>query len=188
MLEQSQIDHTAKNDIIAAQNAQLTIQDVYLGGLNKALNTKENEKLAKKHTLFPGGKGWHLTEPEFIESREQAVQEKLDKDAEWVKRSEKWEKRKEIPEEIAKLYEAWIKAWEVEVASHSTLCAELKKAGTKVKDLPKKPKKPLKKDEEKEVKARYKSDKEAEELEGSDDEEFDGWWGGGRVWDTISLF
>ena len=174
MLEQSWIAHTAKNDIIAAQNAQLTIQDVYLGGLNKALNTKENEKLAEKRTLFPGGKGRHLTEPEFIESREQAAQEKLDKDAERVKRSEKREKRKEIPEEIAKLYEARIKAWEVEVASHSTLCAELKKAGTKVKDLPKKPKKPLKKDAEKEVKARYESDEEEEELEGSDDEEFDG--------------
>ena len=62
----------------------------------------------------------------------------------------------------------------MEVASHSTLCAELKKAGTKVKDLPKKSKKPLKKDAEKEFKARYKSDEEEEELEGSDDEEFDG--------------
>ena len=57
MLEQSWISHTAKNNIIAVQNAQLAIQDVYLGGLNKALNTKENDKLAEKHTLFPGGKG-----------------------------------------------------------------------------------------------------------------------------------
>ena len=89
MLEQSWIAHTAKNDIIAAQNAQLTIQDVYLGEINKALNTKENEKLAEKCTLFPGGKGRHLTEPEFIESRQQAAQEKLDKDAERVRRSEK---------------------------------------------------------------------------------------------------
>ena len=56
MLEQSWIAHTAKNNIIAVQNAQLTIQDVYLGGLNKALNTKENEKLAEKCTLFPGGR------------------------------------------------------------------------------------------------------------------------------------
>ena len=85
LLEQLKITHSAKDDIIGAQNAQLAIQDVYLGGLNKVLNTKEDEKLAETRTLFLGGKGHHLTDPEFIESREEAAQEKLDKEVERVK-------------------------------------------------------------------------------------------------------
>lgn len=174
LLQRSKIAHDVKDTIIGAQNAQLAIQDVYLGGLNKALNTKESEATAERRTMFPGGKGRHLTEPEFIEERERAAQEKLDKEAERVKRNERREKRKDIPGEIARLYDERIKVWEGEIAAHTAHCDELRKAGTKVKDLPKKPKKPLKKDAEKEIKDKYAEEDEEEDLEGSDEEEFDG--------------
>jgi hypothetical protein len=51
--------------------------------LNEALNVKKNEKEKEDdHTkLFPGGKGQHLTDKEFIEQKEQIAQDKQNKAA-----------------------------------------------------------------------------------------------------------
>ncbi|KAJ7191661.1 hypothetical protein GGX14DRAFT_380935 [Mycena pura] len=151
--------------ISEGQNAQLVVQNLAMGKLKVALFEKEGSKKSDRRILFPGGKGRHLTAPEVIaQKREMENARKQEDDEREVKKAKR---------EARKAEKARIEVeWKVMLAEHSAAveawvgrCAELKMAGTRAKDLPKKPKRPLK------PKPKDSDDEEGEESDGDGSDE-----------------
>ncbi|KAF8170977.1 hypothetical protein K438DRAFT_1982258 [Mycena galopus ATCC 62051] len=115
-----------------------------MGKLKTALFEKEKTKKSDRRILFPGGKGRHLTAPEVI-AQKRAMEDA--KEHEQEERATKKAKREARKAEKARIEVEW-KALLVEhaaaVEAWAGRCVELKLAGIKSKDLPKKPKRPLK--------------------------------------------
>ena len=126
------------------KNAQLVLQHSHLGKLNQSLQTKENKTKDDRTKLFPKGHGRHLTAEEFCDELREQQREKEDKAADKAKRKTDREARK------AKKGAAKIQ-WERMLAEHKEAvtrwegqCAILRAENVCVKDLPPKPKRPLK--------------------------------------------
>jgi hypothetical protein len=142
---------TCSCDIICAQElieegheAQLIIQHTYLTKLNQSLHAKENKKNDDRTILFPGGFGRHLTDTEFGQQLEAQNKRKADKATEKAQRR--------MASEANRAARAAVEAeWKVITAEHKKAveaweaeCARLKAEGVHTKDLPVKPKCPLK--------------------------------------------
>ncbi|KAJ7924759.1 hypothetical protein B0H13DRAFT_1863622 [Mycena leptocephala] len=130
--------------ISEGQNAQLIVQNIGMGKMKAALFEKEKGKNSDRTILFPGGKGRHLTADEVIVQKralENAkAQEATDKATKKAKREAKKAEKERLEAE-----------WRVMLEDHATAiegwagrCVQLKANGAKAKDLPKKPKSPLK--------------------------------------------
>lgn len=107
-------------------------------------STKEKTKEADRTKLFPDGKPRLLTDDDFIAQVSQAKLDRESKEAEKIKRAGARAAKKvgrEAAEAAWKLlliaHDQAVIAWEAEKLA-------LRASGVKVKDLPKKPKKPLK--------------------------------------------
>ncbi|KAG6818371.1 hypothetical protein H0H93_005504 [Arthromyces matolae] len=134
----------AQNLIIEAQNAQLIIQNMGMEKMNATLHAKTKEKESERTVLFPGGKGQHLTDGKMIQKKRQLEEDKRQEElAKEERRNAKENHRaeKELLDEqwkqLLERYAETVVLWEME-------CQRLRKAGTRVKDLSKKPKRPLK--------------------------------------------
>lgn len=153
----------SKDVAIMSGNAQLAIQGVYNHRLNKALNTCENKKAADHTKLFPDGKPWLLTDVKFIAQvtvAKEARQEKLNKKAMRV--------ASRITEKAEK--EAADAAWKLTMAEHNQVVAQweannlvLRAQKVKVKDLPRKPKRPVKPKPAAEVESESENEDEGSE-------------------------
>ena len=119
----------------------ITHQHLEVTKLTRSLEAKEKKK-TDRTILFPGGKGRHLTDPEFIrELEEQDARRELEA-------SEKNERAANRLTNKATRAAAEL-TWEqikldhlAAVAEHKMECQRLRAEGTKVKDLPKAPKRP----------------------------------------------
>ena len=56
------------------------------------------------------------------------------------------EARKSKKAEIEETWKSWMAEYQTELTAWETNCRDLRECGTRVKDLPKRPKKPLRKD------------------------------------------
>ncbi|KZP27731.1 hypothetical protein FIBSPDRAFT_948310 [Athelia psychrophila] len=144
LLALAKLQIASKDKALITGNAQLAIQAVYNHRLNEALNTRENKKAANHTKLFPDGKPRLLTDDEFIAqvtAAKEARQEKLNEKA--VGAASRITKKAEK--------EAADAAWKLIMAEHNQVVAQweannlvLRAQKVKVKDLPKKPKRPVK--------------------------------------------
>ncbi|KAJ3490068.1 hypothetical protein NLJ89_g11469 [Agrocybe chaxingu] len=135
---------TAQNLINEGQNAQLIIQNMGMERMNLTLHEKENPKRTDRAALFPGGKGRHLTDPEVIQLKRRMEEEKKQKEQEKEQRKVAKQNKKASKERLEQRWKEVCVAHEVAVAEWTAECDRLRGAGAAVKDLPKKPKRPLK--------------------------------------------
>ncbi|KAJ7719003.1 hypothetical protein B0H16DRAFT_1337013 [Mycena metata] len=138
----SQQQLVAREGMIEAANAQLVVQNIFVGLQSEALHAKETKKSKKREKVkvFVDGKGRHLTDKEFIDSLER---EKAEKAAEESAKADRAQAREDRKAAKAELEERWkrIKAdHDKAVARWETECAMLAADGVRKKDLPKKPK------------------------------------------------
>ncbi|KAJ7768338.1 hypothetical protein B0H16DRAFT_1308304 [Mycena metata] len=140
----SQQQLVAREGMIEAANAQLVVQNIFVGLQSEALHAKETKKSKKREKVkvFVDGKGRHLTDMEFINS---LAREKAEKAAEEVTKAGRAQAREDRKAAKAELEERWkkIKADHAQaVAQWEAQCATLtaRPGGARRKDLPKKPK------------------------------------------------
>jgi hypothetical protein len=138
----SQQQLIARDGMIEAANAQLVVQNIFVGLQSEALHAKETKKAKKREKVkvFVDGKGRHLTDMEFIDS---LAREKAEKAADEVAKADRALAREGRKAAKAELEERWkkMKADHLEaVAQWETQCAVLTAGGARKKDLPKKPK------------------------------------------------
>ncbi|GBE85904.1 hypothetical protein SCP_0804280 [Sparassis crispa] len=126
------------------RNAQIVIQNMELLKYKESLHAKENKKKDDRTVLFPGGHGRHLTEPEFTE---QLSEQSERKEAEAVEKN----KRKDERATQKKVKADAEEEWKVIQAEHQKAmddwkaeCERLQSENVRVKDLPPRPKCPLK--------------------------------------------
>ena len=122
------------------QGAQLIIQNMGMEQMNLTLHVKEKAKQTDRTVLFPGGKGWHLTDPELIVEKRKLEKERKEKELAKEKRKaakvNKKASKQQLEEhwkEVCRMHDEAVAAWEVK-------CLSLRGVGTVVKDLLKKPK------------------------------------------------
>ena len=175
-LHLAHIHHQAQESIIEGAHAQLIVQDMFAIKLDEALNVKETEKEKEddRTKLFPGGKGRHLTDKEFIGQKQQIAQDKQNKAAAHTAKQTAGTAKKSQKDALESLWKRHKEEHEKAVMEWTDECKRLATDGVKKKDLPKKPTCPLKSDVEKEL---VDQDEEGEEIEESDeleDDEFEG--------------
>lgn len=170
----AQIWDRAQESVIEGANAQLVVQNMYCTKLNEALNTKEKEKNDDRTCLFPDGKGRHLTDPEFIKERADLTWEREEQAAAKEQRKLARDAKKKRKEAFEKLWTAKKADYDELVEGWKEECERLKAGGSKKKDLPPKPKMPLKSTVQAEFDEEYEEE-EASEDEGSfENDEFEG--------------
>jgi hypothetical protein len=143
-LDLSRQQIAAKDSAIEGANAQLAVQAVYNSRLNEALNTKENKKENDRTKLFPQGKPRILTSDQFFaevsESKRGREEEATAKAARAVER----ENKKVLKAAADVAWKSQLEVHKLAVTAWEAKCGVLRGNGMKVKDLPKKPKRPLK--------------------------------------------
>ena len=125
-------------------SAQLVIQNAHLSKLNQVLHTRENKKQSDRTILFAEGYGRHLTNDESIAlvrgQKERKKKESAELEQRRIARDDRKATKAAIEEEwreIVKTHEQAVQEWNVE-------CSRLQAEGLRAKDLPKKPRRPLK--------------------------------------------
>ena len=125
-------------------SAQLVIQNAHLSKLNQVLHTRENKKQSDRTILFAEGYGRHLTNDESIAlvrgQKERKEKESAELEQRRIARDDQKAAKAAIEEEwreIVKTHEQAVQEWNVE-------CSRLQAEGLHAKDLPKKPRHPLK--------------------------------------------
>ena len=118
----------------------MVLQHMVLDKMNQSLHEKEKGKKSDRTILFPGGKGRHLTDAEVIKLKREIEDEKTrqeaQKEARKTQQDQRWTEKEHVEtewKEILKEHALALEAWE-------ETCRELRAKGTRVKDLPKKPK------------------------------------------------
>jgi hypothetical protein len=130
--------------ISEGQNAQLIVQNLAMGKLMQSLFEKEKGKKSDRIVLFPGGKGRHLTSDEVIAQKRAMESTKAKELTDKATKKAKREEKKAEKERLEAEWKAMLVVHEENVDAWAAQCLELKMAGTEAKDLPKKPKRPLK--------------------------------------------
>jgi hypothetical protein len=124
--------------------AQLVIQHAHLNKLNQVLHNRENKKKSDRAVLFAEGYGLHLTNEESIGlvrgQKERKEREAVELEQRRMVRGDRKAVKAALEaewKEIVKTHNEAVQAW---VLESNRLRAE----GVRPKDLPKKPKRPLK--------------------------------------------
>ncbi|KAJ7825668.1 hypothetical protein B0H14DRAFT_2368858 [Mycena olivaceomarginata] len=130
--------------ISEGQNAQLIVQNIGMGKMKAALFEKEKGKKSDRTILFPGGKGRHLTADEVIEQKRALENAKAQEVTDKATKKAKREAKKVEKERLEAEWKAILADHAVAVERWTERCLTLKAGGMKAKDLPKKPKRPLK--------------------------------------------
>ncbi|PPQ74014.1 hypothetical protein CVT25_006178 [Psilocybe cyanescens] len=153
--------------ILEGQGAQLVIQNMGMEQMNLTLHAKERRNQSDRTVLFPGGQGRHLTNPELIAEKRRLENEKKEKELAKERRKAAKANKKALKQqleerwkEVCHAHDAAVAAWEIE-------CLRLKGIETATKDLPKKPKRVLKKSL---VEKKAAGESDEEESESSDDD------------------
>lgn len=137
----------AREAVIEGANATIVVLDLTSQRFRAALAVKEKESAKEKNKakIFVGGKGRVVTDAVFVEELEKAQKLKDVAAAEKEARSRarvQVAAEKEIGEARWKLA---LENWEKDKLLHENECKKMRSDGVLVKNLPKKPKRPLKK-------------------------------------------
>ncbi|KAF9524942.1 hypothetical protein CPB83DRAFT_925196 [Crepidotus variabilis] len=147
--------------ITEGQNAQLIIQNIGMEKMSLTLHEKEKPKQTERAALFPDGKGRHLTHPEFIAQKRKAEDDKKREEEEKKQRKEAKASKKALKAKVEERWKAACIEHDQALVHWKTECDRLRAAGTAVKNLPKKPKRVLKKTIEEEMGVDDESDDES---------------------------
>jgi hypothetical protein len=164
-LDLSRQQIAAKDSVIEGANAQLAVQSIYNKRLNEALNTKKETDRTK---LFPEGKPRVLTDDKFHHEVSEAKRGREVEIAAKALRAVGREDKRVLKAAAAVLWASRLEGHKKEVTEWEAECKLLRGQGTKVKDLPKKPKRPLKPKPLPEVEPESSSDDDDDEE--NDDE------------------
>jgi hypothetical protein len=134
----------AKNSAIEGANAQLAVQAVYNSRLNEALNTKENKKENDRTKLFPQGKPRILTSDQFFAEVSESKRGREEEAAAKATRAVERENKKVSRAAADVAWKSQLEVHKLAVTAWEAKCVVLWGNGMKVKDLPKKPKRPVK--------------------------------------------
>lgn len=140
------INNRAQQSVIEAAHATLVVQNMWAMKLNEALNVKENTKEDDRTKLYPEGKGRHLTSPQFVELRKDMVRKAQDKELEKERKRMLREAKKNRNDAREALWKVWGEEHKQAVEEWERTCAQLRQEGVLVKNLPKKPARPLRAD------------------------------------------
>lgn len=128
-----------QNLINEGQNAQLIIQNMGMEAMVRTMYEKEKPKQTERTALFPDGNGRHLTAPEFVELKRRQEDDKKKEEEEKKKRKEARVNKKALREQFNAQWKAEKAAHELAVKEWQEECNRLRRSGTRVKDLPKRP-------------------------------------------------
>ena len=164
----------ARDAVIEASRATAAILKLQAQKLRSALHTKEEgQKRKEKATISLNvGDGAVITEDEFIKRVEakKLAREKKKQEQEGRKREK--EKKHLLKGAQREAWEAACDKYEAEKAKHERLCQELRNRGTKVRDLPPKPRRCLQREVFEEVREKWERDLEiSEDLMDIDEDE-----------------
>jgi hypothetical protein len=168
-LKEAHIHIQSQDEVIHGAHAQLIVQNLHLNQLNKSLNAKETRKSGDRTKLYPEGKGRMLTKEDYIDEIKRAAEIKKQKEEETKRKQEARAANKAIKETADKIWKERVKLHDKEVQKWKANCVKLRSQKVKAKDLPKKPKRPIKK----EILVELKRAKEAEEGEDESEEEYE---------------
>lgn len=171
-LKRARILVAAKNSIIEGAQAQLVIQNLHLKKQNETIHAKETAKEDERTKLFPGGRGRLLTGDEFHEEQVNAEKQKRAKEAEKKRKKAKQDQAKTKKQAIADRWKEVQERHDANVAAWKTETDKLVLRGVVKKDLPKKPKRPLKAEIEAEVEREMGDDDDEGVEDESEDDEF----------------
>lgn len=133
------------NAINEDNGAQLVIQHLHMNKLTESLHGKENKEPSTR-SQFPSGHGRVLTDENFVLDAEADSDKRAsEKDAKEQRKVSR-EARKVRKAEIEEIWKRWMDQHERALTAWETECADLRASGTRPKDLPKRPKKPLRKE------------------------------------------
>ncbi|KAJ7587540.1 hypothetical protein C8J56DRAFT_786147 [Mycena floridula] len=135
----------ARDSMIEANHATMVVQSLFLKKQATVLNAKENKKKDDRTVLSMEGKGHHLTADEWIEASEAALADRTTKAAEKETKKARRADAKVRREAFEVKWKDLMEKHTEEVEKWKERCAELHTAGTRVKDLPGRPKKLTKK-------------------------------------------
>jgi len=143
-LECSQKLITAQQVINEGANAQLAVMNLTNVKLNESLHVKETRKKTDRTVMYPGGKGRHLTAVEVIEQKRKLEKEKEQEEAEKEQRKAVRGSQKAEKEKLGLQWKEMLEDYAHKVAQWEDNCKKLREQRIMIKDLPKKPKRPLK--------------------------------------------
>lgn len=132
-----------QNYIIEQNNAQLVLQNNFVLKIKNELHAKQKPK--KKERTINGGNAFIATQADYItmvQEQEEKIQQA--KQAKQQKKQSAQDKKQQKQDADAR-FKAEKMIWEREMQKWSQKAAELRALGVKVKDLPAKPVKPVKK-------------------------------------------
>ena len=134
----------AQQIINKGANAQLTIMNLTNIKLNQSLHAKETRKKTDRTVMYPGGKGRHLTAVEVIEQKRKLEKEREQEEMEREQRKAARGNRRAEKERLESEWKAMMEHYAHQVVQWEETCRRLREQHVMVKDLPKKPKRPLK--------------------------------------------
>jgi len=168
----------ARDAVIEASRATAAILELQAQKLRSALHLKEDNQRRKPKTTISlnVGDGAVITEDDFIRRVEakRGAREKKKKEQEGRKRAR--EKKHLLRNAQKEAWEVVCNEYEIKRARYERLCQELRNKGTKVRDLPPKPKRRLQKEVFEEVREEWERDVDIDEdlMETDEASEFDG--------------
>jgi hypothetical protein len=124
--------------------AQLIVQNAHLNKLNKALHARENKNNSERTVLFANGYGRHLTCPESISLVWNQKERKEREAVEKVQRQEARGACKAAKAAAEVEWKAIVTAHERALKEWVDECEILRAQNVRVRDLPRKPKRPPK--------------------------------------------
>jgi len=155
----------ARDAVIEASRATAAILELQAQKLRSALHTKEESQKRKEKTTISlnVGDGAVITEDEFIKKVEAKKEAREKKKREQQGRKREREKKHLLRNAQKEAWEAECDQYKDEKAKHERLCQEMRQNGTKVRDLPPKPKRLLQKEVFEEVREKWERDLEMDE-------------------------
>ena len=150
----------ARDAVIEASRATAAILELQAQKLRSALHMKEKSQQRREKTTISlnVGDGAVITEDEFIKkvAAKKEAREKKKKEQEGRKRER--DKKHWLKNTQKEAWEVVCSEYEVEKAKHERLCQKLRDEGTKVRNLPPKPKRRLQKEVFEEVREKWERD------------------------------
>jgi hypothetical protein len=134
----------ARKHMSEVQTAQILVQHLELTKMIQSLEAKEKKKKNDRTILFPGGFGRHLTDDQFVQQLQEQEQRKAAQSAERAQRMEGRDAQRAIKAAAEAEWKRMLADHEAAVEIWKANCERLRGEGTHVKDLPAKPKCPLK--------------------------------------------
>jgi hypothetical protein len=143
-LRRARLQIRAHELIDEGTQAQLVVQNLTLIKMKECLHAKENRKKSDRAKLFPQGKGRVLTADDFAEEMRRSAEKRVAEAVKKDQRSVAREAKKAAKKAADAAWKETLQAHEGEIERWKSECERQRAEGTLVKNLPKRPTRPLK--------------------------------------------